>query len=302
MYDLPIKNQWRVLFPRERLDFDSLLQAKNFGYNSVLVDQQEESSPLMQIVRMETERTSPWELELKEQTHKAIYWKSKLDVQHFKEELLKRALLPLELYLEEIAVIRKAFPRTVLFYELPDAALSIHKLLEETPSDLFFLFSHVQGAPKRLDLPPHPWINVKNSRLIPLYDAEPMTFADDAKGKWPYLYPFYKSDSFAVMTPAWSTKPNVQKQLKAICGNSSGDFLKFDAQLSLLQAIADGECTLKLEEMRLLSDLFLAKIRWEAARGEELHPHELIKSLLIQVFKIQRFNVPPQLNLSDHVM
>jgi hypothetical protein len=84
MDDLQIKNQWRVLIPREQLGNASLLQAKNFGYNAVIVDQPAEFSPLQQIVRMETECTSPWELDLKGKTFRAIYWKSRLNVPQFK--------------------------------------------------------------------------------------------------------------------------------------------------------------------------------------------------------------------------
>lgn len=299
MDELKIKNQWRVLFPDETLDQDALQQANDFGFNAVIVKQNTACGQLLPILLMESKGVSPFELDLSpyEAWPKGIYWKSSLKIEPFKEELLKRAMLPLELYLEEITAIKRVYPKIPLFYEFSNESLSIERLLKETVPDVYFIFSHVKGQPKRLDLPAHPWFKIPHSRLIPLYDAEPLK--NDGEGEWPYLFFSKETPSVFVKTAAWNNKPRLQDQLKLLCGRSVSDYEPFDPQLSLLQAIIDGEVQLKPDEMRLLSDLFLAKFRWELSRGNAGSLHESIKSLLIRAFQSLRQNVPPQLNLEN---
>lgn len=299
MNDLKIKNQWRVLSPDKTLDPEALRQAKEFGYNAVLVLEQTDCLPLLPILHIESENISPFELDLApgQIWPKGIYWKSTLKIEQFKEDLLKRAMLPLELYLEEITAIKRAYPKVPLFYEFSNEALSIERLLKETPSDVHFIFSHVKGAAKRLDLPLHPWFKITDSRLIPFYEAEPLKAVSEAE--WPYLFFSKETPSFFVKTSAWKEKPRLQDQLKVLCGVSVKEYEPFDPQLALLQAIIDGEVQLKPDEMRLLSDFFLAKFRWELSRGSSGTLHEGIKSLLIRAFQALRQNVPPQLNLDS---
>lgn len=299
MNDLKIKNQWRVLTPHETLDPDALRQAKEFGYNAMIVREQTDCAPLFPILQIESQDISPFALNLAagQAWPKGIYWKSSLKIEQYKEELLKKAMLPLELYLEEIAAIKRAYPKVALFYEFSNDALSIERLLKETSADVYFIFPHVKGEPKRLDLPAHPWFKIMDSRLIPLYEAEPLKSVSDAE--WPFVFLSQETVSFFVRTPAWKDKPRLQDQLKVLCGSKVSEYELFDPQLALLQAIIDGEVHLKPEDMRLLSDLFIARFRWELSRGNSGAFHEGIKSLLIRAFQALRQNVPPQLNLDS---
>lgn len=298
MDELPIKNQWCVLSPHNSLDTEHLKEAKEFGFNALLMDQEMDDSPLFQVIKIESERVSPFELDLMEKARSirhrsAIYWKSYLKAQDFKEELLKRSLLPLELYLLEIMAIRKAWPKSPLFYELPGEMVPIERLLNLTPPEVYFLFSHVKGDPKRLDLSSHPWLKISHPRLIPIYEAEPLK----GEVEWPYIFTPQIHSSFMVYTPCWKGRPRLKQQLRTFCGKHYSEYPSFDENLSLLQAIVDGEATLKPEEMRLLFDYCMAKMRWEAYKDSSYAPHDLLKKLLIDAFQTLRLNVPSQLSI-----
>lgn len=96
----------------------------------------------------------------------ALYWESPYFSGDFRQKLLNYHKLPLELFLEELAQLEKAFPKNPLFYAFPKLASGSLPISQKQFRNLQTNLSPLQcsilpalnGALTRFDLPAHPFI------------------------------------------------------------------------------------------------------------------------------------------------
>ena len=221
-----------------------------------------------------------------------LLWCFSMDI---KKELLKRALLPFEMHLHEISMLKKVVRQGTLLYVLPQDCLPKERHLQQWLKEeaVFIVYSHVKGDPKRLDLTQSPLSELALGSLIPLWDAAPL-------GEWPFPFRMASQDSFVLKTPnEWTPGSAVEKQLRLFTGTEreTGPFL--DPKLCYVQAVAQGKEMPNQEEFRLLCEALIAEIRWEEKKGA-VNGHEQKKQLIIQAMEASRLPVPYHLKLAHH--
>jgi hypothetical protein len=281
----PIKNQWRVLFPEKPLSASACREAHECGFHASVVEKESDSFPLKPILKMTSSSVSPFSEDFLKDvpTGRSLFWESPLFTADLKKDLIERALLPFELHLIEMEKLVEIAGKQVIYYRLPDAfsrqfqERHLEQFLRRSDRSIYFVHSAVAGNPQRMDLPPHPLLAKKHSRLLPLYHAQPL------EGEW--RLPLPTEERYCLIVPeGW--KPQQER----------GSLEDLDTRLCYLQAIIQGEENPPPEEIRLLADLLIAEMRYQHKRGD-FPNQERKRKLLIRALEKLRVPVPLSLTM-----
>ncbi len=304
MKQVPIKKQWRVLLPDGEMSEECAKSATQWGFNAIAQYKFTGNLPLDTITRVDAPSYSPFH-ESYEQwidsiaKNERLLYRSALFELDLRKELLKRALLPVELHLLEIKLLQEKMAGRAIFYLLPDknpetygfSGRHFEILLNGVGKNTFLLFSSTVGEPCRLDLPAHPLLSHPSEQIIPVLDAQPMK---PIEGEWPYLHAYEERNSFFVKTPSSFIQGSVlQRQLEHLIFRGPVE-LKLDKRFCFLQALAQGREGMPQEEFRLFGEMLIAEMRFEEKRGENLG-HAQKKALLIKAY--EKLNVPVPIHL-----